>query len=197
MYTKLKKSEATKKRIIQSAQKLFQQKGFDATSVREIVEDAGYAKGTFYLYFETKVDLLVYITNSLFEVFYEVLSKELSVMSDEPFTQIDNFIREICLRILESGLDFRLLHTSEIFGIISEQKIDDHFINKTIDKITEFLDEGINRGFFRKLDSKLYGRIIFDISHHLMESVMLYEYPTNMEIATRELSLIIRKIIEK
>ena len=41
MYTKLKKSEATKKRIIQSAQKLFQQKGFDATSVREIVEDAG------------------------------------------------------------------------------------------------------------------------------------------------------------
>ena len=102
MYTKLKKSEATKSELFNPHRSYFS-KGFDATSVREIVEDAGYAKGTFYLYFETKVDLLVYITNSLFEVFYEVLSKELSVMSDEPFTQIDNFIREICLRILESG----------------------------------------------------------------------------------------------
>lgn len=60
MKTKTKKSEETKKRIILSAQKLFCKKGFEATSVREIVEDASCAKGTFYLYFETKIDLLTH-----------------------------------------------------------------------------------------------------------------------------------------
>lgn len=48
MESKIKKSEATKLRIVQAAQRLFQKKGFEATSVREIVEAAGCAKGTFY-----------------------------------------------------------------------------------------------------------------------------------------------------
>ena len=51
METKTKKAEETKNRILSSAQKLFHKKGFEATSIREIVEDAGCAKGTFYLYF--------------------------------------------------------------------------------------------------------------------------------------------------
>lgn len=198
MNTKTKKSDATKMRIIQSAQRLIQQKGFEATSVREIVEDAGCAKGTFYLYFDTKVDLLVYITNEICKNIDEVLLEELSVVSNDPFKQIDSVFNNICHYMKETDFGFmRLIHTNEILGIISEQKLDDHFINAVIKRLINFLDIGIKKGYFRELDPVLYGKIIFSISHQLLESVMLYEFPADVGTVSNELSVIIRKIIEK
>lgn len=44
--------------IIASAARLFREKGVRAVSIDEIVQGAGVAKGTFYLYFKTKDDLL-------------------------------------------------------------------------------------------------------------------------------------------
>jgi AcrR family transcriptional regulator len=42
--------------ILASARKLFAEKGYDHTTVSEIVQDIGIAQGTFYLYFGTKKD---------------------------------------------------------------------------------------------------------------------------------------------
>ncbi|WP_161630970.1 TetR/AcrR family transcriptional regulator [Niveispirillum irakense] len=44
--------------IIASAARLFREKGVRAVSIDEIVQASGIAKGTFYLYFKTKDDLL-------------------------------------------------------------------------------------------------------------------------------------------
>lgn len=197
MNTQTKKSEETKSRIIRSAGKLFHKKGFEATSVREIVEDAGCAKGTFYLYFETKVDLLIYITNEICKVIDDILSKELSVMSDDPFRQIDSVFNNICHCFKETDTDYRLIHTNEVLAIISEKYLDDHFINVVISRIINFIDLGIRRGFFRELDPVLYSKIIFSISHQIIESVMLYEYPADAGAVSKELSVIMRKILEK
>ncbi len=51
-----KKSEKENK-ILKSAYKLFTEKGINSTSIQDIVDDAGIAKGTFYLYFKDKYDL--------------------------------------------------------------------------------------------------------------------------------------------
>jgi AcrR family transcriptional regulator len=45
-------------RILRTAALLFAEKGFEATSVREIVESAGVTKGALYHYFDSKDDLL-------------------------------------------------------------------------------------------------------------------------------------------
>jgi AcrR family transcriptional regulator len=50
--------------IIASAARLFQQKGVRAVSIDDIVQGAGIAKGTFYLYFKTKDDLLAKLTGA-------------------------------------------------------------------------------------------------------------------------------------
>lgn len=44
--------------LLNSAFSLFNEKGFAQTSISDIVEKAGVAKGTFYLYFRDKTDLL-------------------------------------------------------------------------------------------------------------------------------------------
>lgn len=51
-----KKSEK-ENNILKSAYKLFTEKGINSTSIQDIVDDAGIAKGTFYLYFKDKYDL--------------------------------------------------------------------------------------------------------------------------------------------
>jgi len=46
------------KDIIKKAEKLFAKKGYDNTSVADIIEKVGIAKGTFYHYFKSKDELL-------------------------------------------------------------------------------------------------------------------------------------------
>lgn len=52
------KALETKKKIYNSAYSLFKEKGFDGVSVDSIVERAGVAKGSFYVHFATKNDLI-------------------------------------------------------------------------------------------------------------------------------------------
>ena len=47
----------TKRRIFQTAIKLFAEKGYDNTGIEEITAVAGVAKGSLYYHFETKEDL--------------------------------------------------------------------------------------------------------------------------------------------
>ena len=53
-----RKALDTRKRVLESAIALFQEKGFDAVSVDEITQAAGTSKGSFYTYFATKSDIV-------------------------------------------------------------------------------------------------------------------------------------------
>ena len=51
--SRTKPAEVRRDELMDAAQALFMEKGFAATSVAEIVEGAGVAKGTFYTYFQS------------------------------------------------------------------------------------------------------------------------------------------------
>lgn len=53
--------ELRKENLYAAAVTLFRQRGFDETRVEEITQAAGVAKGTFFNYFPTKEDVLLYI----------------------------------------------------------------------------------------------------------------------------------------
>ncbi len=53
-----------KEKIIKSAEKEFARVPFAQTSIKNIVENAGIARGSFYQYFESKEDLLEYIISN-------------------------------------------------------------------------------------------------------------------------------------
>lgn len=52
------KGEASKSKLLTSAEELFAQKGFHATTVSQIVKNAGLTQAAFYLYFKTKDEIL-------------------------------------------------------------------------------------------------------------------------------------------
>ncbi|MCP4134157.1 MAG: TetR/AcrR family transcriptional regulator [bacterium] len=55
----MSKSEKTKAAILSSALKLFQEKGFEKTTMRDIAGDTGLALGSAYYYFKTKEELVL------------------------------------------------------------------------------------------------------------------------------------------
>lgn len=56
-----------KKKIFEAALKLFNERGIDNTSTSLISKEAGIATGTLYLYFETKVDLIIELGTAIQE----------------------------------------------------------------------------------------------------------------------------------
>lgn len=61
MATQEERKLETKLKIIKSAKKLFDKSGYKYTTVEQIIKSANISKGTFYKYFETKVDILIFI----------------------------------------------------------------------------------------------------------------------------------------
>ena len=59
--TFLKLSKEKQQKIIKSAKKEFARAPIENVSIKNIVEDADIARGSFYQYFESKEDLLIYI----------------------------------------------------------------------------------------------------------------------------------------
>ncbi len=55
-----------KKRIVQSARRLFNRHGFENTSIQQIMEGTGLTSGGFYSYFESKSDLYVEVLGCFF-----------------------------------------------------------------------------------------------------------------------------------
>ncbi|MEU4248205.1 TetR/AcrR family transcriptional regulator [Amycolatopsis sp. NPDC026612] len=59
---------SVREKLVRAAVRLFAEKGFEATTVREIVEAAGVTKGGLYHYFESKDDLLFEIYAAMLRV---------------------------------------------------------------------------------------------------------------------------------
>jgi len=58
--TRARQKEAVRKRIVDAALALFQSKGFDQTTTRQIARKATLAEGTIFNYFETKEDIALH-----------------------------------------------------------------------------------------------------------------------------------------
>ncbi|MCJ8014732.1 TetR/AcrR family transcriptional regulator [Paenibacillus sp. KQZ6P-2] len=80
---KYKTGEETKMKIIDSAFQLLAEKGYDAMSIDDIMKGAGKTKGSFYVHFKNKEDLL-------YEVIQMRLDRDLDHIVEETFKELSN-----------------------------------------------------------------------------------------------------------
>lgn len=94
-------------RILHAAHKVISEKGFDKTAVSDIVCEAQVAKGTFYLYFDSKAALVPALTESL-----------LKNTMVEIQTQYDNLENKTIERLIETIINVQFNHTNTYKNII-------------------------------------------------------------------------------
>ena len=87
--------------LLESAFSLFINNGFNKTSISDIVNSAGVAKGTFYLYFKDKYDirnhLIAHKANQVFQAAYtEMLTHpELTQFEEQVMFMIDHILNQL------------------------------------------------------------------------------------------------------
>jgi AcrR family transcriptional regulator len=126
---KLKKRQS----LLDTAFQLFTTKGFSKTSISDIVERAGVAKGTFYLYFKDKYDLrdrlIAHKTGQIFRhaLEYSGYENEAS-FSDKFIALLDNVLEQFShnpelLRFINKNLSWGIFSRALMRASEDEQEI--------------------------------------------------------------------------
>ncbi|GAA0438801.1 TetR/AcrR family transcriptional regulator [Lentibacillus halophilus] len=90
-----KQAMETKRKLIQSAHRVFLHNGFDKTTVSQIIKDAGVGYGTAYVYFKNKHDIFVTIMGELMEQFFDVAKQEFRPeTAEEAHSLIEKQVRD-------------------------------------------------------------------------------------------------------
>lgn len=87
------RSDATKKRLFDSAMELIGERGFTDASVDEIVERAGVAKGTVYYHFAGKAELVEALIADRLRPLIEAFNEAARDNADDPRAAIEALVR--------------------------------------------------------------------------------------------------------
>ena len=120
--TRKEQAQATKRKIYQSAIELIQNKGYENVSIEDIVQKANTAKGTFYLYFKSKQDLIYHTIQMYDEIANDAYEKvkELSTFEEQLvgyLTFANTEIQKIGDKILNALLGPNLTETNKFLTV--------------------------------------------------------------------------------
>lgn len=139
------KKQIKKENLLSSAYNLFIKKGINDTSISDIVNEAGVAKGTFYLYFKDKWEIheavIIEKSKKLFnEAIDKTTKKNLKSFPDKLISIIDYIIDVLSnnkdlIKLINKNLSLGL-YNKNIIKIIDEEYKD--LKDKFIDEITKY-----------------------------------------------------------
>jgi AcrR family transcriptional regulator len=123
-----------RRRILEAATELFMQHGYRKTSVDDVARRAGIAKGTVYLYFKTKADLM---TQAIVEEKKRYIVNLKPVLEAPPRERLKLYLRMAFVLVNEMPLMSKLLRGDrEVIMVLDE--IDADIRQQTMDFQTDF-----------------------------------------------------------
>lgn len=148
LQTELSGDGSARERLMQAATELFTQKGYAATSVREIVAAAGVSKPVLYYYFKNKEGIFQEIVRFGIEK-VDNLILDVAGMNGSVLPKIRHLFERTIWMIQEDLPIMRLLYAAQYGGCrelpaVNLQDIEDRFD----DAVLALVKEGIRRGEF-------------------------------------------------
>ncbi|GLC81298.1 TetR/AcrR family transcriptional regulator [Lacrimispora brassicae] len=142
----VKEAEERKNEILDAADELFGQKGFDGTSTNDILEKVGIARGTLYYHFKSKEDIM----DALIERYHVQLvnaAKEIASNKSLPVTQ--RLLQVIkALRINHKGGKEIIEQMHKPQNALMHQKTQKAILNGITPILAELIKEGMETGVF-------------------------------------------------
>ena len=140
----MKKGEKRKQELIRIAYRMFVTKGYEYTSVDEIIEEAGIAKGTYYYYFKSKEQMLEEVIDMMLRA--EEDKAKAVLQADLPVPEkIIGIISSIQVTQDEQTID-DALHEPE--NIVMHNKIRERVFEMIVPLLSQAVEEGAKEGLF-------------------------------------------------
>lgn len=152
--------------ILDAAMRLFIERGYDGTSVNDILEATGLSKGAFYHHFESKTEVL--------EALVEKMGDQGVAQAEALLEQADDSIPSKLNAFFQGGNRYKLANVDGLRNLIRvynkeenwrlRQRGQEKLIEKIIPILARVLSEGKRRGEFRIDDPSETARVLMHLA---------------------------------
>lgn len=169
----LSKRAIRSKQITTKTAELFAKKGYHSVTMEEVAQKVGIAKGTVYLYFESKENLYLEILEQAFEELEGLM--QLEIDKTAPANEKLSEVLKVVFAYFRDNLDIlKILTRDETHLIREHSEFTEQWKNRGLALYKKILDRGVKEGLFVSTNTTLTALIIYG----LVRSVT-FHYKTN------------------
>lgn len=155
------------------AQEFFYSRGYERTSIQDIIDEVDIAKGTFYHYFRSKTDLLDSVVSRMFSAAMSGIIREIQTSQRGSIDKFRKLFRSIALWKVQNRDLFRelitVLYRDE--NIVLRHRMMTHSIALLIPVLTDIISDGIEEGEFHVESPYDSAVVILNLSSAMGESI--------------------------
>jgi len=182
-----KRSEETRTRLLNAAEKFFAQDGYDAAGVAKICQYAGVSKGAFYHHFSSKQMIFM----ALFKQWLEGLDLQLTKLRDDMVNIPDGLISMAA--VVQDVLPTAENQLPIYLEFLNRATRDPNILQAMIEPFhryhaffAEMIEAGISQGTLRQIDPSVAARMIISMGVGLLIQGLLDPTGSDWEWATEE-----------
>lgn len=159
--------------ILDVAQRLFYLKGYEQTSVQDIITEIGIAKGTFYHYFSSKQDLLDAMIERMID---QTLQSLEPLVADDQLSALEKFER-----FFSDLADWKVENKAFVLDIMNiwykdenailRQKVNTTSVEKTMPLLAQIIEQGMAEGTFATEYPADIAEIVLQIGQSLSDTL--------------------------
>lgn len=183
--------------LLDSAFSLFIHNGFNKTSISDIVNSAGVAKGTFYLYFKDKYDirnhLICHKASQVFLAAYAELKKQENIVDFEE--QVLFIVDNILNQFSENHSLVMLISKHLSWGFFTNSITESP--SKDVPAVYTIYQELLAKSTHIYRDPELMMYMILELVSGVSYSTILYEQPLPLEKIKEPLYAVLRSIFRQ
>jgi AcrR family transcriptional regulator len=159
---------------MQAARRVFYEKGYHDASIDDIIEAADIARGTFYLYFESKRAIFDELLDELFATLAATVKRiDVAPGAAPPVEQMNATVDQVFLTLLEHKELARIL-LREAVGIDADfdRKLAE-FYGRIGELIARAVETGKTMGLVRQCDAKVVARCILGSAKEVVHAAFV------------------------
>ena len=192
----MKKGTNRRRLFLETAEKLFYARGYEQTSVQDILDELNFSKGGFYHHFESKFALLEAICEKRAQQCFEATKNAIDDCHGSPLDKLNALFENSAIWHSDSdsvdyiSLLIRVAYRDD--GALMREKMKQHQLELILPILNRVVDDGVHEGLFFVPRGGGIGELVFRLSAQLTDEIAFTL--ASLESEQEALSTIIDKL---